>query len=60
MQTFFPDGSASSREFIASEVSLRAQVEARRNKPPLQFLNSYCNAFHFMIARNVSVKQLLS
>ena len=60
MQTFFPDGSASSRDFIAPEVSLYAQVEAKRNKPPLQILTSYCNAFHFMIAKNVSVKQLLS
>ena len=60
MQTFFPDGSASSCEFIAPEVSLHAQVEARRNKPPLQYLTSYCYAFHFMIARNVSVKELLS
>ena len=60
MQKFYPDGSASSRECIAPEVPLRAQVEARRNKPPLQFLTSYCNAFHFVIARNMSVKQLLS
>ena len=60
MQTFFPDGSASSRDFIATEVSLHAQVEAKRNKPPLQILTLYCNAFHFMIAKNVSVKQLLS
>ena len=60
MQTFFPDGFASSRKLIAPEVSLRAQVEARRNKPPLKFLTSYCNAFHFMITRNVSVKELLS
>ena len=60
MQTFFPHGSASSRDFIAPEVSLRAQVKARRNKPPLQIMTSYCNAFHFMIAKNVSAKQLLS
>ena len=32
MQTFFPDGSASSRDFIAPKVSLHAQVEAKKEQ----------------------------